>query len=159
MRIVVIPALIFLASTGEMLPRALLKSNQLTTAFAVIAVIMVIAIARPGAHSLTGIPVRLDVIRIALTVSLNVILTGSICFRLISARNRLQAVFSRDHENIHMYTGVIAILVESAAPVAIFGVALAATYGTGNVTGLAFGQIWGPLLVCTPFILGELRFI
>ena len=55
-----------------------------------------------------------------LTVSTNVIVTSMISFHLIRARRGLSKVLpSRD---LKLYTGVVALLLESALPLAIFGI-------------------------------------
>jgi hypothetical protein len=59
-----------------------------------------------------------------LTVSTNVIVTGLITFRLLLARRDLVKVLPS--ADVRVYTGVIAIPIESAAPLTIFGV-IAAT--------------------------------
>ncbi|RXW13101.1 hypothetical protein EST38_g12750 [Candolleomyces aberdarensis] len=55
-----------------------------------------------------------------LTVSTNVMVTSMISFHLIRARRGLSKVLpSRD---LKLYTGVVALLLESALPLAIFGI-------------------------------------
>jgi hypothetical protein len=54
-----------------------------------------------------------------LTVSTNIVVTSSITFRLLRARRALAKVLPS--ADMRVYTGVIAILVESAAPLTIFG--------------------------------------
>jgi hypothetical protein len=55
-----------------------------------------------------------------LTVSTNIIVTSLITFRLLRARRALEKVLPS--ADMRVYTGVIAILVESAAPLSIFGI-------------------------------------
>jgi hypothetical protein len=55
-----------------------------------------------------------------LTVSTNIVVTSLITFRLLRARCALAKVLPS--ADMRVYTGVIAILVESAAPLTIFGV-------------------------------------
>ena len=56
-----------------------------------------------------------------LLVGLSVLITSLIAFRLIHAQRRFKSVFP--DTNYAVYTGIISILVESAAPVAVFGIA------------------------------------
>jgi hypothetical protein len=56
-----------------------------------------------------------------LTVSTNIFVTSLITFRLLRARRALARVLPS--VDMRVYTGVIAILVESAAPLTIFGIA------------------------------------
>ena len=58
-----------------------------------------------------------------LTVSTNVVVTSLITFRLLRARRALAKVLPA--ESLQVYTGVIAILVESAAPLTLFGIVAA----------------------------------
>jgi hypothetical protein len=55
-----------------------------------------------------------------LTVSTSVIVTGLITFRLLRARRDLVKVLPS--ADVRVYTGVIAILIEPAAPLTIFGI-------------------------------------
>ncbi|RXW13158.1 hypothetical protein EST38_g12693, partial [Candolleomyces aberdarensis] len=65
-----------------------------------------------------------------LTVSTNVMVTSMISFHLIRARRSLSKVLpSRD---LKLYTGVVALLLESALPLSIFGV------------------IYATVILCTP---------
>jgi hypothetical protein len=55
-----------------------------------------------------------------LTVATNIVVTSLITFRLLRARRALVNVLPA--ADVQVYTGVIAILIESAAPLAIFGI-------------------------------------
>lgn len=58
----------------------------------------------------------------SLLVTLNILITGIISFRLIKAHRQLgQVLPDTDHR---LYLGIVAVLVESAAPMAIFGIGL-----------------------------------
>ncbi|KAH6908444.1 hypothetical protein BKA70DRAFT_1149673 [Coprinopsis sp. MPI-PUGE-AT-0042] len=68
---------------------------------------------------------KLDAADIFCTVGINILVTILIWSRLVRARKRfMEALPHTDHK---VYIGVIAVLVESAAPVAVFGTALAIT--------------------------------
>ncbi|KAJ2916080.1 hypothetical protein MD484_g4316, partial [Candolleomyces efflorescens] len=58
---------------------------------------------------------------IVLTVLTNVIVTGLIVFRLIRAR-RVLLTWQAPTKDIQLYTGAMAILIESALPLSIFGI-------------------------------------
>ncbi|KAJ2923594.1 hypothetical protein H1R20_g13500, partial [Candolleomyces eurysporus] len=55
-----------------------------------------------------------------LTVSTNIVVTGLITFRLLRTRRALAKILPS--VDAQVYTGVIAILIESAAPLTIFGI-------------------------------------
>ena len=63
---------------------------------------------------------RLNAVDVLLIVVLNVVLTALIAFRLIQAQRRLTS--SLPNMDRRLYLGVVAILVESAAPVALVGI-------------------------------------
>jgi hypothetical protein len=64
---------------------------------------------------------RLDGVDICLSVGLNVLITILISVRLLRANKRLVKAFPLLKNTVHL--NVISILVESAAPVAVFGIA------------------------------------
>ena len=55
-----------------------------------------------------------------LTVSTNVVVTSLITFRLLIARRNLSKLMPT--ADARLYTGVISILIESAAPLTVFGI-------------------------------------
>lgn len=55
-----------------------------------------------------------------LTVSTNILVTGLITFRLLRARQDLSKLLPS--ADARLYTGVISILIESAAPLTVFGI-------------------------------------
>jgi hypothetical protein len=55
-----------------------------------------------------------------LTVATNIVVTTFISFRLLRARQNLKRLLPS--VDMHVYTGVVAILIESAAPLTIFGI-------------------------------------
>jgi hypothetical protein len=60
-----------------------------------------------------------------LTVALNILITLLIAIRIIRAQKRLSKALPSSDKKV--YLGIVAILVESAAPIAIFGIGTAAT--------------------------------
>lgn len=60
-----------------------------------------------------------------LTVSTNIIVTSLIIFHLIRARRSLSKVLPST-ETAHLYTGIVAILIESAFPLCVLGIIAAA---------------------------------
>jgi uncharacterized membrane protein len=55
-----------------------------------------------------------------LTVATNIIVTLFITFRLLRARRTLEKLLPT--ADVRLYTGVIAIMIESAAPLTVFGI-------------------------------------
>ncbi|KAH6903183.1 hypothetical protein BKA70DRAFT_1301832 [Coprinopsis sp. MPI-PUGE-AT-0042] len=64
----------------------------------------------------------LNTVDLSLLVGLNILITAIISFRLIRAHRKLGKVLP--HTNHKLYLNIVAILVESAAPLAIFGIGL-----------------------------------
>ncbi|KAF9269953.1 hypothetical protein L218DRAFT_4101 [Marasmius fiardii PR-910] len=104
--------------------------------------------AQPGANFFKGHAVDFGVPYIALTISNNVIVTSLICGRLITVKSRMRTAIGPDHAK--MYTSVIAIMVESAAPFTILGVIYAITYARHSPTSIAFVQLWGDFCALSP---------
>ncbi|KAL0063237.1 hypothetical protein AAF712_009839 [Marasmius tenuissimus] len=104
--------------------------------------------ARPGANFFKGHAVAFGVPYMALTISLNIIVTLLICSRLIAVKNRLQNTLGPHHAR--MYTGVNAIMVESAAPFTILGIIYLITYARHSPTSIAFVQVWGDFCALSP---------
>ncbi|RXW17397.1 hypothetical protein EST38_g8450 [Candolleomyces aberdarensis] len=84
----------------------------------------------------------------ALTVTTNVVITGLISFRLLRARRSLSKLLPS--ADMHLYTGVVAILIESALPLSLFGILAAVMQQLGNsAVGTSVG-----FLVCDPLFAG-----
>jgi hypothetical protein len=72
----------------------------------------------------------------AIAVSLNMLLTSIILVRLFVARRRVVNALGAHYGKT--YTGIAAILIESAIPYAIFGLLWIATYGSHHPSSPAF---------------------
>jgi hypothetical protein len=73
-----------------------------------------------------------------LIVSNNVVVTSLITFRLLLARRSLAKVLPS--ADMQVYTGVVAILIESAAPLTIFGIITAGLkYSNQTSSGISVG--------------------
>ncbi|KAJ7844412.1 hypothetical protein B0H14DRAFT_2358688, partial [Mycena olivaceomarginata] len=124
--VVVFPALLFLASTGNHLG-ATIQSGL------------------PGSNFFHGITVNFNTPWLALTIVFNILTTSMIAFRLLSVSRSMRAVL--DKQRAEVYTGVIAILVESAAPFTLLGIGYLIVYVRGDPEALAFADVWGS---CAP---------
>ncbi|KAJ2921897.1 hypothetical protein H1R20_g15199, partial [Candolleomyces eurysporus] len=78
-----------------------------------------------------------------LIVSTNIIVTTLITFRLLRARRTLAKVLPS--ADVRVYTGVIAILIESAAPLAISGI-LVVAINLGPASARSYSS--GGIIVC-----------
>jgi hypothetical protein len=127
-----------------------LPTHRLTIAFyfhAAFAVLMVLLWALPH---LPVIPVLRSTLEdgvqwIALSVSLNIIVTSMICFRLLRMRALLRQVLNS--EMSRMYTNIAAMLVESSAPLSIIGVGLLVTSAHNGQLVHTFAYVWAMFYV------------
>ena len=103
--------------------------------------------ALPGADFFRGKTVNFGVPWAALSVSLNIIVTCLITIKLLRARRQLKK--SLPEHSLRMYTGVAAILVESALPFSVLGIVFAVTYGKNLDVGPAFLFVWATFCVCS----------
>jgi hypothetical protein len=127
--VIALPALVYIAST-------------------VTAIITVYSSARPDASIFAGNAAKFGVAWVSLTVSLNIILTLMICARLIMART--QSKYRLHPRLATMYTGMVPILVESALPFTVLGVAFIAVYVRTLPSELALAFIWGTFCAISP---------
>ncbi|KAE9394591.1 hypothetical protein BT96DRAFT_886487 [Gymnopus androsaceus JB14] len=122
--VVVFPFLIFLASTA-------------------LAIMSVVQSALPGSSFFEGNDIVYAVPWISLTCSLNAIITILIVARILSARRRIRSAMPEDMATV--YTGVIAILVESALPFTLLGIVFAVLLGKNLPEQLALSLTMGIL--------------
>jgi hypothetical protein len=86
--------------------------------------------------------------------------TGLISYRLLKARREVSGVLHREDSGI--YTKVVATMIESAVPLAVFGVLVAASnflHGTpGRVAFTVItGYIWEVLAVCSVAVMASVQ--
>jgi len=113
----------------------------------VMAVMMVIESAMPLSGPFQGLAAQFGISWVALTVSFNIIVTALISFRLLFIHHKIQSVFVDGQRS--PYTGIVAILVESALPFTVLGIVYLGTYIKGLPSALAVGIVWGTLVVCS----------
>ncbi|KAH6902260.1 hypothetical protein BKA70DRAFT_1157460 [Coprinopsis sp. MPI-PUGE-AT-0042] len=119
----------------------------------VTAVPAIIYLASLGINIYTHIPpynsvfrsIPLDVANVFLSVGVNVIVTSLISGRLLHAQRQLRkSIPSASKDGKIFYVGIVATLVESAAPVAIFGIgsAISLLFIVQNVDGKEVNNIF-----------------
>ncbi|KAJ3508977.1 hypothetical protein NLJ89_g5464 [Agrocybe chaxingu] len=127
--VIVVPALLFISSFT-------------------LGVMTIVAGSRPGTSFFSGQALAFGVPWIALTVSFNVLVTVLICGRLLSTYFAMRNAGAS--ESMRDRLGIIAILIESALPFSVFGIALSILYGLGSQTTVAFADIWGNMVGISP---------
>ncbi len=110
------------------------------------AILLTVQSAIPGSNFFRGKIVDFGVPWASLSVALNAIVTILIIIRILKVRHQLKAALEYNEalpDTIRMYTGVLALLVESVFPYSLFGVVFAITYGKNMDVAPAFTFIWG----------------
>ncbi|KAH9932602.1 uncharacterized protein B0H18DRAFT_986537 [Fomitopsis serialis] len=87
----------------------------------------------------------------ALTISLNTLLTLLIVARLLTLARAARA--SMGAPAARLYTGVAALMAESAAPYAALGIMFLVPYARGSDTSIAFGQVWAKVTCIAPTLI------
>ncbi|KAJ7080456.1 hypothetical protein C8R44DRAFT_722746 [Mycena epipterygia] len=126
---VLFPALLFLASTS-------------------MGIVMTIQSGIPGGDLFHGTAVNFVIPWLVLTITFNVLITSMIAIRLFAVRRRISSVLGKERAGV--YTGVIAILVESALPFTLLGIGYLVTFIRNDPEELAFADIWGCFVSLSP---------
>jgi len=111
-------------------------------------ILLIWSSAQPDANFFQGRSVSFGVPYVSLTISLNIIVTLLICGRLVAVRNRVRAALGEEHART--YTNVVSIIVESAAPFTVLGIAYVVSYARNSPTSFAFVQVWGDFCALSP---------
>jgi hypothetical protein len=117
--------------------------KPLASFFAAFVILMVVACALPHLPfpSVLRDTLQNGVQWVSLSVSLNIIVTSMICFRLLRMRALLRQVLGPETLS-GMYTNIAAMLVESAAPFSIIGIGVLVTSVHNGPLFYAFGFVW-----------------
>ncbi|KAJ7271775.1 hypothetical protein C8J57DRAFT_287226 [Mycena rebaudengoi] len=111
-------------------------------------IVMTIQSGLPGGDIFHGTAVNFGIPWLVLTIVFNILVTGMIGFRLISISRSMRNVLSKERADV--YVGVIAILVESAAPFTLLGIAYLVTYIRNDPEVWAFADVWGMFCALSP---------
>jgi len=102
----------------------------------------------PGGNFFAGITVNFGIPWLVLTIVFNILVTTMIAGRLLSMHEKGKRVLGR--ETTKRYTGLVAILVESALPFTLLGIVYLATYIKDVPESLALADIWGAVVALAP---------
>ncbi|KAJ6617494.1 hypothetical protein B0H10DRAFT_1797283 [Mycena sp. CBHHK59/15] len=125
----VFPALLFLASVS-------------------MGIVQTIQSGLPGGDLFHGTAVNFGIPWVVLTITFNILVTGMIAVRLLSMHAKADKVLGT--ETTKKYTGLLAILVESALPFTLLGIGYLVTYTKEVPESLAFADIWGCFVSLSP---------
>lgn len=116
-----------------------------TYPFTALSIIELVTAGKPGGNFFGGRTINFGTPYYAITISLNVIVTILISVRLLRLSRAISKVLGRDSSR--MYTNVVAILAESAAPYSIVGLMFLIPYAMGSDISIGFGLVWAKLTV------------
>ncbi|EIW81459.1 hypothetical protein CONPUDRAFT_43134, partial [Coniophora puteana RWD-64-598 SS2] len=102
--------------------------------------VTVVYSALPNGNIWKGVAVDLDILWVASTASFNLVVTGMICYRIVTFSRMHKHTMS--HEALKTYTGVVSIIVEATIPFTVLGVAylVVQVYNSGSEAALA--DVW-----------------
>ena len=116
--------------------------------FAVLAIVTVVSSTLPA---LKG-KLQVGVPWVTLSVSLNIIITSIICFRLLRMRALMREALSTNMSKSNMYTSIAVMLVESAAVFSIIGIGLIVMAARNDPLTFVFSHVWSMFSVESPVL-------
>ncbi|KAK0499156.1 hypothetical protein EDD18DRAFT_1070706 [Armillaria luteobubalina] len=119
----------------------------------VMAILLIVQSAVPGSNFFRGKTVDFGVPWVSLSVALNASVTTLIVIRILNVRHQLKATLEPTDDTVRIYTGILALLVESVLPYSFFGVIFAITYGRNMDVAPAFRFVWGTFGAMSPQII------
>ncbi|RPD54573.1 hypothetical protein L226DRAFT_470935 [Lentinus tigrinus ALCF2SS1-7] len=107
---------------------------------------------KPNAHFFVGKAMQLGTAYWASTISLNIITTSVICGRLIYLGRAIEVARNVKGRGMAAlrYTGTVSMVVESALPYSMAGLAFLVSYGIGSDISIMFGAFYGMFSCISP---------
>ena len=141
--IIIFPILVYLGATGthSCSPRS---AGKLTRVLA-LAILELVTSFTPGGFFFGASSINFGTPYYSMTIGLNILVTALICYRLLGLSRIVRE--SMGEENAKLYTGVAAILIESAAPYSLTGIMFLVPYARGSLISVALGQVWAKCTV------------
>ena len=102
---------------------------------------------KPDEGVFTGKALQFGTSYYTLTITLNVALTGLICTRLLS-HSRYVRDSALGPGGSDVYDRIISVLIEAAVPYTLLGIAFLIPYAMSSQLAIAFGEVWGSVVVC-----------
>ncbi|KAG0707178.1 hypothetical protein DFH29DRAFT_797130 [Suillus ampliporus] len=131
--------------------RAIIVPCCLWTASLVVGIIELITTGSPNGDFYEGLAARVGLVYFSLTIGLNVITTCLICGRIMFYARRM-----RHHlgpEVSKTYFTALTIIVESALPYTLFGIAFLVSFGLESDTSILFLSLYGMFTCISPQML------
>ncbi|KAJ7454835.1 hypothetical protein FB451DRAFT_1279543 [Mycena latifolia] len=130
------------------IPLAMVFPSLLYLGSVAMGITMTIQSGLPGGDIFHGITVNFGIPWVVLTIVFNILVTAMIAVRLLSMHSQANKVLGT--EVTKRYTGLLAILVESALPFTLLGIGYLATYIKQVPESLAFAGVWGAFVSLSP---------
>ncbi|KAG7443415.1 uncharacterized protein BT62DRAFT_935031 [Guyanagaster necrorhizus] len=111
-------------------------------------IITIVQSAVPESTLFFGLPINFAIAWICLTVGFNVIVTALICYRLLSFHKASRETLPSELTNT--YTGISAMMLESAAPFTISGIVYVIAFAVKSPSQQVFAGIWGVMVALSP---------
>lgn len=111
-------------------------SNASPTAFAILELILA---SRPNADFFHGKNLHFGTAYYALSITFNIVVTSLIVIRLHKLSKTIVSVLGPD--SAKLYSSIVSMVIESATPFTLSGVAWIIPYAIGNPTAVGFGVI------------------
>lgn len=94
----------------------------------------------------TGEAIKFGTAYYTVTITLNFTLTTLICSRLIWRWRYIRST-ALSSGGFDIYDRIVAIMIEAAVPYTLLGIAFLIPYAMENPIAVAFGEIWGAVVV------------
>ncbi|EMD31944.1 hypothetical protein CERSUDRAFT_162401 [Gelatoporia subvermispora B] len=114
----------------------------------VLGILVLIEAGAPGGTIFSGKAINFGIPFYSIAIGLNILLTALICGRLLYISNWVRETLGNDAAKL--YTGVLAITIESAIPYSLCGMMFLIPYVRGSQSSIGFAQIWGKFTCLSP---------
>ncbi|KIP09675.1 hypothetical protein PHLGIDRAFT_86270 [Phlebiopsis gigantea 11061_1 CR5-6] len=108
----------------------------LNVASGVMGILVCVYSGSPGSDFFAGLAVKTELAFRGIVLGLNVIVTALICGRILYVAKGMRAALG--HDAARTYTSAAAIVIESALPYTLFGIAYMVTLGVNSPTSIFF---------------------
>ncbi len=143
------PCLLYVASIGLSLHCRVMRAPFTNTSQA-LGILELYLSGKPNADFFVGKAMQLGTAYWASTISLNVIATLIICGRLTYLGRAIEAARNvKGGKAAVRYTGTVSMVVESALPYSMAGLAFLVSFGIGSDLSVMFGAFYGLFSVST----------
>lgn len=99
----------------------------------------------PGGNFFSGIAAQLGIAYYSVSVGLTAMLTGVICYRMVTHGLEMKRHLGKDHASV--YFALLSLIVESVLPYTLSGIAFLVSFGVGSSTSIAFACVYILMMV------------